>query len=232
MKWGRSMYWNDIHWIDSHWIDILGYAASASVLVTFCMSTMVPLRIIAIGSNILFAAFGAVAHIYPVMVLHLILFPVNVTRLVQLLHLIKGVRAAHTSDLSIDSLLPFMSHRWVKAGQALIHKGDRADRMYYLVDGRMKIVDVGKTIERGAVIGEIGIFARNQKRTASVVCETDCEIYEMSESKAKQLYFQDRAFGFAVLQLIIARLLENTELLRAESAAKVAQEASQTTQAA
>jgi len=220
-----------MNWIDIHWIDILGYAASASVLVTFCMSTMVPLRIIAIGSNLLFAAFGALAHIYPVMVLHLILFPINVTRLVQILQLVKGVRAAHTSDLSIEALLPFMSHRKVKAGQILINKGDKADRMYYLVGGKLKIVDVEKIIERGAVIGEIGIFARNQKRTATVVCETDCEVYEMSESKAKQLYFQDRAFGFAVLQLIIARLLENTELLRSASA-KAAEETPQTPQAA
>lgn len=214
------------------WIDILGYAAAASVLVTFCMSTMVPLRIIAICSNVLFAAFGALSHIYPVMVLHLFLFPVNVVRLFQILHLIRGVRAAHTTDLSIESLLPFMSHRWVKAGQVLINKGEAADRMYYLVDGRMKIVEVDKTIERGAVIGEIGIFARNQKRTATVVAETDCEIYEMSESKAKQLYFQDRAFGFAVLQLIIARLLENAELLRSARTEKTAEETPQTPQAA
>ncbi|MGC1777663.1 MAG: cyclic nucleotide-binding domain-containing protein [Xanthobacteraceae bacterium] len=214
------------------WIDILGYVASASVLITFCMSTMVPLRIIAICSNVLFAAFGAFAHIYPVLVLHLVLFPVNVTRLIQILRLIRGVREAHASDLSIGSLLPFMSHRWVKAGQILINKGDAADRLYYLVDGKMKVVDFDKTMERGAVIGEIGIFARNQKRTATVVAETDCEVYEMSESKAKQLYFQDRAFGFAVLQLIIARLLENTELLRPTSSADVVEDTPQTTQAA
>ena len=67
------------------WIDLLGYAASASVLATFCMSTMVPLRIIAIGSNVLFIAFGAFAHIYPVLVLHVILLPVNIARLLQLL---------------------------------------------------------------------------------------------------------------------------------------------------
>ena len=102
------------------WIDILGYAAAASVLATFCMSTMVPLRVIAIGSNVLFASFGAFAHIYPVLVLHLILLPVNITRLIQIQRLIKGVRAAQGSDLSIHSLLPFMSHRFVKAGQVLI----------------------------------------------------------------------------------------------------------------
>jgi len=70
-----------------NWIDLLGYAASVSVLATFCMSTMVPLRVVAIGSNILFATFGALAHIYPVLVLHVILLPINVTRLIQLLRL-------------------------------------------------------------------------------------------------------------------------------------------------
>jgi CRP/FNR family transcriptional regulator, cyclic AMP receptor protein len=192
-------------------IDLLGYAASASVLITFCMSTMVPLRVVAIFSNVLFATFGALAHIYPVLVLHVVLLPVNVARLMQILRLIKGVRDAQLSDMSIASLLPFMSHRFAQAGQVLIGKSDKADRMYYLVSGTVRIVELGKIIGPGAVIGEIGIFARDQKRMATVVCVTDCEIYEMSESKAKQLYFQDRSFGLAVLQLIIARLTENIE---------------------
>ena len=51
------------------WIDFLGYAASATVLATFCMKTMIPLRLTAILSNILFASFGLWAHIYPVMIL-------------------------------------------------------------------------------------------------------------------------------------------------------------------
>ena len=64
-----------------NWIDLIGYIASASVLATFCMSTMVPLRSVAICSNILFATFGALAHVYPVLALHLVLFPVNCARL-------------------------------------------------------------------------------------------------------------------------------------------------------
>lgn len=201
------------------WIDILGYAASVSVLATFCMSTMVPLRVIAIASNVLFILFGAFAHIYPVLVLHVVLLPVNITRLVQILRLIRGVRAAEGSDLSVTNLIPFMSHRLVKAGETLIRKGEKADRMYYLISGNMEIAELGKTLEPGAVLGEIGIFARDQKRTATVVCTSDCELYEMSESKAKQLYFQDRTFGLAVLQLIIARLMENMRLTQSPLAA-------------
>jgi hypothetical protein len=46
------------------WTNLLGYAASASVLASFCMSSMVPLRAVAICSNVLFAAFGALAHTF------------------------------------------------------------------------------------------------------------------------------------------------------------------------
>jgi CRP-like cAMP-binding protein len=76
----------------------------------------------------------------------------------------------------------------------------------------MKIVEVGKTIGPGALLGEIGIFARDQKRTATVECASECEIYEISESRTKQLYFQNPAFGFAVMKVVIGRLLENAAL--------------------
>lgn len=197
------------------WIDLLGYAASASVLATFCMSTMVPLRIIAIGSNVLFIAFGAFAHIYPVLVLHVILLPVNIARLLQLLRLIRSVKIAGAGDLSLERLIPFMSHRIVKAGHVLIHRDENADSMYYLVRGQLEIPEIGKVLGPGAVLGEIGIFAREQKRIVTVVCVSDCELYEMSGDKAKQLYFQDRSFGFALLQLIILRLMENVKLAQA-----------------
>jgi hypothetical protein len=65
------------------WIDLIGYAACVSVFATFCMSEMVPLRIVAIFSNVLFAAFGALAHIHPVLVLHIVLLPVNLVRLIR-----------------------------------------------------------------------------------------------------------------------------------------------------
>ena len=64
-------------------VDALGYAASAAVLATFCMSTMIPLRILALVSNALFVAYGFIDHVYPVFVLHALLIPVNALRLMQ-----------------------------------------------------------------------------------------------------------------------------------------------------
>jgi CRP-like cAMP-binding protein len=195
-------------------VEILGYAASATVLATFCMSTMIPLRILALVSNVLFCSYGYFDHLYPVLALHAVLFPVNLLRLVQFQRLVRDVRNAHREDLSIQSLLPYMTTRNLAAGEILIHKGEKADRLYYLIEGELEITDFGKTLLPGAMLGEIGVFAQQQERTATVVCRTGCRVYELSESKAKQLYFQDRSFGFAVLQLIINRLLENNRRLQ------------------
>ena len=195
-------------------VDILGYAASIAVLITFCMSTMIPLRAVALGSNVLFCAYGYLDHLYPVLILHAILFPVNLLRLVQFHRLIRDVRDAHREDLPIQSLLPYMTKENLTAGQTLIAKGEKADRMYFLVEGTLEIPDLVKTLEPGTVLGEIGVFARDQERTETVVARTDCRLYALTESKAKQLFFQDRSFGFAVMQLIINRLLENNRQLR------------------
>jgi len=64
------------------WANLLGYAASCAVLATFLMRTMIPLRLVAILSNVLFLLFGFVEHIYPVFFLHAALLPINAWRLV------------------------------------------------------------------------------------------------------------------------------------------------------
>jgi CRP-like cAMP-binding protein len=196
------------------WVEILGYAASSTVLATFCMSTMIPLRILALVSNLLFCSYGYFDHLYPVLILHAVLFPVNLLRLVQFQRLLREMRNAHREDLSVQSLLPYMTTLSLAAGETLIRRGEKAEGLYYLVHGELEIADLGKILMPGAVLGEIGVFARIQERTATVICRTDCRLYQLSGSKAQQLYFQDRSFGFAILQIIINRLLENNRRLQ------------------
>ena len=65
--------------------DPLGYLASLLVLATFSVRGMVALRTLAIVSNLAFIAYAALAHIYPVLLLHALLLPVNLSRLSQAL---------------------------------------------------------------------------------------------------------------------------------------------------
>jgi hypothetical protein len=73
-------------------ITLLGFAASFAVLATFLMRTMLPLRIVAVGSNFLFIAYGYWAHILPVLCLHLALLPINIGRL-------SGLRAHPVNEI-------------------------------------------------------------------------------------------------------------------------------------
>lgn len=63
--------------------DAVGYLASALVLATFCMRDMAALRVLAIASNLAFIAYGALAGIGPVLLLHALLLPLNAVRLAQ-----------------------------------------------------------------------------------------------------------------------------------------------------
>lgn len=64
--------------------DIAGYLASLLVLLTFCTRKMWTLRCAAIGSNIAFIIYGYLAVLAPVFLLHMILLPINVIRILQL----------------------------------------------------------------------------------------------------------------------------------------------------
>ena len=63
--------------------ELIGYLASLLVLMTFCMSGMVALRAIAITSNVAFICYAALVGISPVLLLHALLLPMNIYRLVQ-----------------------------------------------------------------------------------------------------------------------------------------------------
>ncbi len=63
--------------------DAIGYLASLLVLGAFCMNDMRWLRLLAIASNFAFIAYGAMAGLGPVLLLHLVLLPVNLMRLSQ-----------------------------------------------------------------------------------------------------------------------------------------------------
>lgn len=65
--------------------DITGYIASALVLTTFITKDMRLLRTFAILSNIAFIAYGALAGLTPVLLLHFLLLPLNVVRLLELM---------------------------------------------------------------------------------------------------------------------------------------------------
>jgi hypothetical protein len=63
--------------------DALGYLASALVLATFSMTSMCWLRLTAVASNIAFISYALSTDARPILILHSLLLPMNVWRLIQ-----------------------------------------------------------------------------------------------------------------------------------------------------
>jgi hypothetical protein len=66
-------------------IETFGYVASILVFVTFSMKTMVPLRLVALGSNVAFLIYGLGLNLKPVFILHSALLAINGWRLCELI---------------------------------------------------------------------------------------------------------------------------------------------------
>jgi hypothetical protein len=195
------------------WVDGLGYAAALLVLATYSMRTMIPLRILGICGNVFFISYSYLAHVYPNLILHMVLLPLNSIRLYQMLHLIQLVKIASQSDLSMEWLIPFTSKRWCSAGEVIFQKGDPSHAMFYTLTGKYRLKEIGAEVLPGQVIGEIGLIEPGNKRTMTFECIEQGELLNISYSQVKQLYFQNPRFGFYFLHLLSQRLFKDIQRL-------------------
>ncbi len=196
------------------WIEALGYLGALLTFGTYSMKTMIPLRIIGLCANCVFIVYGYMAPVYPQLLLHGVLLPLNSLRLYQMLQLIGKVRTASQGDLNMDSLKPFMSKRACKAGETIFRKGDLASAMFYTVSGSYRLNEIEQDVGPGQVIGEVGLIAPDSKRTLTFECIEDGELLTISYEQVKQLYFQNPKFGFYFLQLISRRLFQDIARLQ------------------
>lgn len=195
-------------------IDLAGYAASALVFLTFSMKTLFPLRVVAIASNVAFLSYGYLAGLTPILILHGLLLPLNVLRTWELLQLQNKIKEALQTPPSIEILLPHMTKKKVDSGTVICRIGEAADRLYYIADGSVRIAEVDKIIEAGALFGEIGLFTADQTRTATVIAEEPTELYWIDREVVHRLYQAHPEFGLVLTRLVAERLAENqSELL-------------------
>jgi hypothetical protein len=202
------------------YVTVIGFIASGLVIATLSMRTMIPLRIVGLLSNIAFVTYGLLFGSIPTVMLHTILFPLNVYRLREMLNLISRVKAASKGDMSLNWIKPFMSKRAVEAGEILFRKGDEANHMYFVVDGQLHLNEIDINILPGAVVGELGMLAPARTRTQTLVCTQSGSVLEISYDRIEQLYYQNPQFGFYFLRLSTARLFENIGRLEGALAAR------------
>jgi CRP/FNR family cyclic AMP-dependent transcriptional regulator len=212
------MIFSDIvsHFAELRLTEWLGYLAAALVFATFYTKTMVPLRVIAIASNVLFIAYGYLHPAYPVLVLHVALVPLNIWRLWQMLTLVRDVQASNDSDLDMNWIRPFTTTRDMAPGEVLFRKGDAANEIIFIMSGSMRIPELGIDIPPGEVVGELGMLSPDKVRTQSAVCVDGGQILVISYDQVRQLFFQNPKFGYYFMQLSARRLFESMKRMQTE----------------
>jgi len=191
------------------WIEIFGYLGALMTLTTFSMKTMLHLRIVGIVSNSVFITYGVLGQLYPVLLLHLALLPLNLWRLRQLLQLTRQLREISGSRLSMDWLKPFSRRRNVQVGETLFRQGDAASEVLFVLGGRFRAVEADVVLEQGDLLGELGLLTRDHTRTQTIVCEQEGSLLVLSYDEVRQMYFQNPRFGFFFLELVAERLMQD-----------------------
>jgi CRP/FNR family cyclic AMP-dependent transcriptional regulator len=189
------------------------------VLWSCFVKTIVPLRWLAVGSNLGFIVYGW-AHPAPmVLVLHLALLPINLWRVLEMRRLTTRVRQARSGEaLPQLWLQPYMKRKRLKPGQVLFNKGDPADRLYVLVEGALEVVESERQVQPGELIGEISFFSREGVRSATVRSPTGATLLSMDEATFRQLFHQNPSFGYEIVRLVTERLSGDVARLRAQLA--------------
>jgi hypothetical protein len=190
--------------------------AVGMVMLGALMRTMVPLRWLAVGSNLGLLAFGVLHPALSTLAVALVLLPINLYRAVEITRLTRRVSQA---ELEADQaglwLKPYMKTRKFKAGHTLFNKDDKAENLYLLADGQMELVEIGTPVEPGSILGEIALFSPSGLHTMTARCTSACSVLQIHESTVKQLYYQNPSFGFHLIHLLAGRL--SADIARAEA---------------
>jgi CRP/FNR family transcriptional regulator, cyclic AMP receptor protein len=193
---------------------VIGYIASALVLCTFCTRTMLPLRVIALGSNLSFIAYGALEHLYPVLILHVALLPLNAWRLAEILRLSRRVQRTIDDGEVFGALLPFARRISMREHETIMRRGDPSSALYLVLEGSLWVEEAETELGPGSIVGEMGVLSRAQRRTATVTARTDCALGRVSAEDFQRVYYTNPSLGLALVRLIIDRLSREVEARR------------------
>jgi CRP/FNR family transcriptional regulator, cyclic AMP receptor protein len=200
------------------WIVVAAWLASILVFCSFFMKTMIPLRIVAITSNVAFIAYallglnyGVFGRLYPILILHSCLLPLNVLRLRELRRLITAVREASDAD-ALEALVPYMKTEERHKGDVLFRAGDPPDKLYVIQSGRVVFPELDKRVSAGEVFGEVGLFALQQVRTVTAICEDDCRLATITGDKVLELYYENPRFGLFLIRLVSGYIRQSREV--------------------
>jgi hypothetical protein len=192
---------------------ILGYAAGGFGIYAFRAKTMIPLRVAATCGCALGLAYGAIRGAQPTNIVNVVMLALNLWRLAEMRRLIADSGAAAGADPSrpegYDWLKPFMHRVELPAEHVLFRKGDVGAEAFLIGDGEVHIPEYDAVVRPGDLLGEIGLLATDNKRSATAVCRTPVRAWRVSYYELKELCLQNPQFCLHLATVIVRRYEHN-----------------------
>jgi len=106
-------------------------------------------------------------------------------------------------------------HKRFASGQTVIKEGDRADSMYFVLEGNLQVIKNYRTIDErfvaalnpGDLFGEMALFLK-EPRTATVVSVGDVTVIEIHRNTLRE-FMQRSPENACVLVELLCRRLKN-----------------------
>jgi CRP/FNR family cyclic AMP-dependent transcriptional regulator len=190
---------------------LVGLLGMVLVCLSYAMRHMLPLRALASLGNVCLIVYGYMEWQLPALAINAILLPLNLRNLWEIVRVSREIRrVSHLQPIS-KWLLPNMRRRRCAAGEVLFRQGEPADELVYVATGTLRMVESGRVLGAGELVGEIGLFSPERRRTQTIVCDTDGELYHMSDEMIFQLYYKNPRLGFYLMRTIVERLLRDAD---------------------
>jgi len=77
--------------------------------------------------------------------------------------------------------------------------------------GTLRQVEHEKALPAGALAGDLGLSAPDNRRTLTLEAVSDCVVYSLTAEEMALLYYQNPKLGFHVMRLIVARLMRDAQ---------------------
>jgi hypothetical protein len=189
-------------------MQFVAWLAAALVFTSFFMKTMLPLRCVAISSNIAFIAFALLGYengvfdkVLPILVLHTALLPLNLHRLRQVMRRdCSELECRRDRTRAVDQLESEMACQTARQGETLFQKNAPADRIFVLQSGCLYLPELNLRLAPGQVCVDPGLWEPNGIRGASGICESDCELLYMTRQKLFGSYYSDRQIAPLIMR--------------------------------
>lgn len=116
--------------------------------------------------------------------------------------------------IDVHMLMPYLTRIEIEAGHTIIRQGDNAEEVYFLESGRLTAqLETGgespplriRTMSPGTVLGELPLYL-GTARTVSVVADTACALYRLSNLDFKRMESEAPELA-AALHRMFARFL-------------------------